>query len=134
MNFGSLNESETTFLSSHDEPPRTLPESCLEQASPIPVDAWERMSASIAALQAEHAIQVGVDEALADRDGVDAADAQHQVDRQLARRARQGFERVRHHFDRPGLVAVHADCWLLAMSVPSHPGTSPQPLARPRLL
>ena len=42
---------------------------------------------------AEHAVQVGVDEALAGRDGVDVPDAQHQVHRQLPRgRARQRVE------------------------------------------
>ncbi|EEF27084.1 conserved hypothetical protein, partial [Ricinus communis] len=66
------------------------------------------IAGEVAALVAEHAVQVRVDEALAGRDGVDVPDAQHQVHRELARRARQGLDGVGHHLDRPRLVAMHA--------------------------
>ncbi len=66
-----------------------------------------------AAFAAEHAIEVGVDVALARADRADVADAKHQVHRQRCRIGhhvlRQGVQQVGHDFDRAGLVAMYAD-------------------------
>jgi len=63
----------------------------------------------VVARGAEHAVQVRVDEAPAGRDRVDVGHAQHEVDRQLARRPRQRVQYAGDHLDRPRFVAVHAD-------------------------